>query len=248
VCTLIILRRPGHAWPVLLAANRDELAGRPARPPGRHWPDRPYVVGGLDLEAGGSWLAVNDDGVVAAVLNRRGSLGPLPGKRSRGELVLDALDHADANQAALALAALEPSAYRPFNLIVADAERGFWLRHAGDGAIRLLELPDGLSVIDAGELNDPTSARLARIRFRFEAVPAPEPELNRWQSWESLLGERGDPGDDPRDGLCIVTDGAYGTRSSAVLALPPYPSDLPVWRHADGPPDSTGFEPVTLAG
>jgi len=41
-------------------------------------------------------------------MNRMNSLGPLPGKRSRGELVLEALDHADAREAAEALAALEP--------------------------------------------------------------------------------------------------------------------------------------------
>ena len=77
---------------------------------------------------------VNDDGLVAAVLNRRGTLGPEPGKRSRGELVLEALDHAEAYVAAEALRALDPAAYRPFNLVVADAVDAFWIRHAGDGA------------------------------------------------------------------------------------------------------------------
>ena len=96
MCTLVILRRPEDAWPVVIGANRDEMIDRPAKPPGRHWPDRPEVVAGLDIEAGGSWLGVNDWGVAAAVLNRHGSLGPASGLRSRGELVLEALDHADA--------------------------------------------------------------------------------------------------------------------------------------------------------
>jgi Transport and Golgi organisation 2 len=131
MCTVVLLRRPQAPWPLLLAANRDELRSRPWRPPARHWPDRPDVVAGLDVQAGGSWLGVNDDGVVAAVLNRVGSLGPALGKRSRGELVLEALDHADAAAAAKALADLDPDAYRPFNLLVADARDAFWLRHAG---------------------------------------------------------------------------------------------------------------------
>jgi len=131
MCTLVLMRRPGSPWPLLVAANRDELAGRPARPPGRHWPDRAEVVAGLDLQAGGSWLGINDHGVVAGVLNRVGTLGPAAGKRSRGELVLEALDHADAAAAAAALADLDPDAYRPFNLIVADVGDAFWLRHAG---------------------------------------------------------------------------------------------------------------------
>lgn len=131
MCTLVLLRRPGSAWPLLLAANRDELLSRPWRPPARHWPDRAGVVAGLDVLAGGSWLGINDYGVVAAVLNRVGSLGPAENKRSRGELVLDALDHADARAAAEALADVDPEAFRPFNLIIADRFEAYWLRHAG---------------------------------------------------------------------------------------------------------------------
>jgi hypothetical protein len=128
MCSLVVLRRPGAPWPLLIAANRDELRTRPWRAPARHWPDRPEVVAGLDELSGGSWLGVNDYGVVAAVLNRVGSLGPAPGKRSRGELVLEALDHADARAAAAALSDLDPDAYRSFNLIVADARDAYWLR------------------------------------------------------------------------------------------------------------------------
>lgn len=116
MCTLVLLRRPDHDWPLIVGANRDEMVDRPSRAPGRHWPDRPEILGGLDVLSGGSWLAMNDHGLVAAVLNRRGSLGPAAGKRSRGELVLEALDHADASAAAWALADLDPGAYRSFNL------------------------------------------------------------------------------------------------------------------------------------
>jgi hypothetical protein len=131
MCTVVLLRRPASRWPLLLAANRDELQSRPWRSPGRHWPDRADVVAGLDELAGGSWLGINDHGVVAAVLNRVGSLGPASGKRSRGELVLEVLDHADADAAAAALSDLDPEAYRPFNLVIADAHHAYWLRHAG---------------------------------------------------------------------------------------------------------------------
>src|ERR1700732_3844430 len=108
MCTLVILRRPAHSWPVLVGANCDEMIDRASKPPGRHWPDRPELLAGLDLLAGGSWLGVNDWGVAAAVLNRHGSLGPAVGVRSRGELVLEALDHADAVAAAEALSHLDP--------------------------------------------------------------------------------------------------------------------------------------------
>src|SRR5437773_2414816 len=55
MCTLVILRRPEHAWPIIIGANRDEMIDRPALPPDRHWPDRPEVVAGLDRLAGGTW-------------------------------------------------------------------------------------------------------------------------------------------------------------------------------------------------
>ena len=99
MCTLIILRRPKKDWPVLIAANRDEMKSRLWDPPARHWPDRPDTVAGRDRLAGGSWLGHNDHGIVAAILNRHGTLGPANDKRSRGELVLDALEHANASDA-----------------------------------------------------------------------------------------------------------------------------------------------------
>src|ERR1700760_2569124 len=157
MCTLVILRRPDHRGPVLIGANRDEMIDRPWEPPGRHWPDRPEVVAGLDRLAGGSWLGFNDWGVAAAVLNRHGSLGPAPGQRSRGELVLEALDHPDAVAAAEALAHLDPAASRTFNLIIADNRDAFWLRHADGQNIDAWPIPEGLSLIDSGELNRPNN-------------------------------------------------------------------------------------------
>lgn len=141
MCTLVLSRRPGHDWPILIAANRDEMAGRPWKAPARHWPDRPEVTAGLDELAQGSWLGMNDHGVVAAILNRVGTLGPAPGKRSRGELVLDALDHADADQAAQALADLDGRAWRPFNMIVADNRDAFWAKSDGTGLVHINTIP-----------------------------------------------------------------------------------------------------------
>jgi uncharacterized protein with NRDE domain len=56
MCSVVLLLRPGHDWPVIVGANRDEMADRPWAAPARHWPDRPHVVAGLDKLAGGSWL------------------------------------------------------------------------------------------------------------------------------------------------------------------------------------------------
>jgi len=249
MCTLVTLRRPDHAWPVLIATNRDELENRAWKPPGRHWPDRAEVVAGLDELAGGSWLGVNDHGVVAAMLNRVGSLGPAPGKRSRGELVLEALDHADALDAAEALCLLDGTAYRTFNMLIADSRDAFWLRHDGAAAVELLPLPVGYSMLTAHDLDSPESARVRFHLPRFQDAEVPDPETGKWSAWEALLASRdAEPGAKPFGAMRIVTDAGFGTVNSSLIALP----DLrlaarpPIWRFAAGAPGASPFNDVTF--
>jgi uncharacterized protein with NRDE domain len=260
MCTIVILRRPQSPWPLLIAGNRDEMLDRPWKAPAHHWPDRPEVTAGQDELAGGSWIGVNRAGVVAAILNRHGTLGPAPGLRSRGELVLEALDHADAAEAAKALGALDPTAYRAFNMVIADSRDAFWIRSLGSAStstscgLKVAPVPDGLSMLTAHELNDESSARIRFYRPRFAAAPAPEPERDDWSSWEKLLGSREfEPEAGPHGALTIVTkeEGGtregYGTSSSSLIALA-RPGHMPpvIWRFAAGPPDRTAFQPVTL--
>ena len=86
----------------------------------------------MDRMVGGSWLGLNDQGVIAAVMNRSGTLGPQTGKRSRGELVLKALAYDSSTVAATALTDLDPSLYQSFNLVVADRRTACWLCHRGE--------------------------------------------------------------------------------------------------------------------
>src|SRR5258708_35998657 len=94
MCTLVLLRRPGQDWPLVLAANRDEMIDRPAQPPARHWPDRPEVVAGLDELAGGSGLGLKHPGGGGGILNRFGTLGPGPAQPPSRDMVLGALGDA----------------------------------------------------------------------------------------------------------------------------------------------------------
>jgi uncharacterized protein with NRDE domain len=224
MCTLVVLRRPGHPWPLILAANRDEMVVRPWKKPSRHWPDRPDVVAGLDELAHGSWLGLNQHGVAAGILNRFGTLGPAPGQRSRGELVLEALDHADARDAAEALGHIDPRAYRPFNMIVADNRDAFWIRHAdAGGRMRATTTPlaAGLAMIAAGDLDDHETPRLKRYRPRFAAAAAPDPGRGDWAAWEALLADaETTPHDGPAGAMRFVTQRGFATVSSSLIALP----------------------------
>ena len=252
MCTVVILRRPGHEWPLLLAANRDEMAGRPWDPPGRHWPDRDNVVAGIDKLADGTWMGVNDEGVVAAILNRKDSLGPDDTLRTRGEVVLEALDHADAADAAEALSELDGRSYRSFNLVVADNRDAFWVRSMGEvagGRIDVAEIPVGISMLTAFDLNDPVSGRVAFHLPRFEAATAPDIAAGDWSSWQALLAstEHGS-NTDSRDAMRIVTDFGFGTLSSSLIALPSvdFPDRKPVWQFASVAPGEMEFGPVVL--
>jgi len=244
-----MLRRPGHDWPVLVGANRDEMIDRPWQAPARHWPDRPDVVAGRDALAGGSWLGINDFGVVAGILNRQGSLGPAPGQRSRGELVLEALDHADAAAAATALAAIEPRAYRTFNLIVADNREAFWLRHAdpsGTLPVNVTAIPAGLAMIAAGDLDDATP-RIVRYRPLFAAASAPDPGRGDWRGWEELLLDRGGDGANGEPAaMRFATTRGFATVSSALIALPAVerPELKPVFRFAAHLPEAAPWRAV----
>lgn len=250
MCTLVILRRPEHPWPLILAGNRDERRDRPAEPPARHWPDRPEVVAGLDRAAGGSWFGVNDHGVVAAVMNRERTLGPAPGKRSRGELVLEALDHAEADEAVAALEDLDPAAYRPFNLFVGDPVSAHWLRHAGpDRPVEALPVPAGLHLLTAADLNDTANARIRAYLPGFRQAAPPDPESDDWEAWRMLVADRRYPQDaGPHAAMNLDLPDGFGTVCSQLLALPRYPTAgmPPVFRFAAGPPDRVGFDAVRL--
>ncbi len=174
MCTVVVLVRPTH---VLLAANRDERLDRAWDPPGAWWPDHPRTIAGRDRTAGGTWMGMNRHGVVAAVLNRPGTLGPTAGKRSRGELPLIALDHPTAAAAAQAIAApgcrrlarLQHGARRPHRGVLRARPRPWPCR-------RSRTLPQGVSMVTAYDPNDLESPRTARHLPRFQAAEPSGPD------------------------------------------------------------------------
>ena len=239
MCTVITLLRPGHAWPLLLAANRDERLDRPWDPPAAHWPAEPTIVGGRDRLGGGTWMAVNGQGVAAAVLNRPGSLGPAPGKRSRGTLPLLAARHATAAAAAAAIAALEGPSFRSFNMVLADRSAVWFVRNDDSGRLTAAELAPGLHMATAHDPDDERSARVARHLPRFRTVPAPEPP--DWDSWVDLLGDSTPPRE---AALSVPPVDGFGTTCASLLAIPS--TGAMTWMFAPGRVGHAGFAPVQL--
>lgn len=240
MCTVVVLVRPGHAWPLLLAANRDERLERAWDKPGPHWPDRPGVVGGRDRLGDGTWMAMRG-GVIAAVLNRPGSLGPEAGKRSRGELPLLALEQDTAAAAAEAMAGLDATRYRTFNMVLADAEGAWFVRAVGQPQPEVRGLDAGLHIVTAHDPDDPASARAARHLPHFQAAPVPDPGRDSWRAWETLLGDRSGP---RGAAINVPGEGGFGTVCASLAAVSAQGERR--WLFAAGPPDLAPFRPVTL--
>lgn len=238
MCTVVLMIRPEHPWPLMLAGNRDERLDRPWDPPAAWWPDRPGVVAGRDRSGGGTWLGVNRKMVVATVLNRRGSLGPAPGKRSRGELPLLALEHACASAAADAIAALDAADWRSFNMVVADSTgAAFFLRGLGAGRPDLIPLDAGLHMITSRDPDDRASERVNRHLPRFRA--APPPDTDDWSAWRAVLTDRSGS---PAEQINVVPRGGYGTVCGTLLGLAK--EQRVVWRFIAAPTDTAAGQIV----
>ena len=117
---MVLSFEPAARVPLLLLGVRDELTDRPWLPPARHWPGVP-LVGGIDEQAGGTWLAVQPElPRVSCLLNGRGILADAARRRSRGELPLRAAADGAGTLKELADDPNALAAYDPFHLVCAD--------------------------------------------------------------------------------------------------------------------------------
>jgi uncharacterized protein with NRDE domain len=226
VCLLVFAWKMQPGYRLILAANRDELHARAASPLAA-WPDA-QILGGRDLAAGGTWLAIDRRRRFGIVTNFREGPAAPAGAPSRGALIPGYLRATDAPQAWFAHLKRSAPSYAGFNLLLGD-EQELWYasNRAADFARKLEPGVFGLS----NRLLDTPWPKLIRTRARFEdhlrqcADPDPESLL-------AMLNDR-DPGpasDDayPADvpaewqralSAPFVLNSVYGTRCSTVLLL-----------------------------
>jgi uncharacterized protein with NRDE domain len=188
MCTLIVLHRCVPGRPLVVAANRDEFYARPAEGPAVRSARSGRVLAPRDLEAGGTWVGLCERGVFAGLTNLRpsatrsgrGMLGDEPGcgaaaeapakLRSRGEVVMSALEARSAAEAAEALTRLEPGVHNPFQLLVADGQDASLVVYRD--APRVVTLEPGIHVV--GNVEDECVAR-TMDRPRGHRRPGPRP-------------------------------------------------------------------------
>ncbi len=249
MCTLAIYFQASRDLPVVVAANRDEFYDRPATPPTRLGDD-PWIVGGHDTRAGGTWLGINARGLIVGVLNRRTSAALDPTRRSRGLLCLDAL-HADAVGSAADRVQSQPGgAYNPFNLLLASPAAACVIGNVS-GTMNTTALSRGLHLLTNLELNDPECPRIAKSYGLFEEATEAlrEDQVPRLlDRLRAILSDHSTPLDPrsqgPPNNLCVHTE-HFGTRSSTVLVYSAHTCRFRMW-HAGGPPCTTPYVEVPL--
>jgi uncharacterized protein with NRDE domain len=224
MCLIAFAWHAHPRWRLLLAGNRDEFHARPSAPLAR-WVDMP-ILGGRDLEAGGTWLGVTEQGRCCVVTNVRDPRDPQLGQ-SRGLLATDYLaGPADAVAHAAHLQTVAED-YRPFNLLTFDAWHAFYLGNRP--ASRTQAVTPGVHGLSNADFNTPwpkTRALMARL----EAWIEDGGEDDFAPLFDALADERQAPDDalpDTGVGLererwlssAFIRGEHYGTRASTVVAI-----------------------------
>jgi hypothetical protein len=210
VCTVVVSLAPGERVPLRLLGIRDELASRPWRPPARHWPGSP-LIGGIDEQAGGTWLAVHPlIPRAACLLNGRGQPADPARRRSRGDLSLRAAAEGPGFLRAVAADPDALAAYDPFHLICATVDSVSAL--TWEGALLPGEGPPGEGPPEEETAGPATPAVRPVVR---ELAPGTHLFTNAGHAYPA---EPGDPAGEPK--AAHFADKFAAARPSADPALP----------------------------
>jgi uncharacterized protein with NRDE domain len=255
MCLLVFAWQVEPGYPLVVAANRDERLDRPAESLCVLQDEGPRILGGRDQLGGGTWLAVNEHGLVAGLTNRPSPGGRDPAKRSRGELPLMLAGHRRADAAVAGLVrTVRPDLYNPAWLLVGDRDSLFAVELHGEGPARSRQLEPGIHVLENVPLGEP-SPKVDRVRGLLSTARSTGAPL--WDAMRSVLAdhvvpEAGPPADDDGHSLvrpaatraaCVHTE-EYGTRSAALIRVPSHGGARPDMEVADGPSCTTPFVDV----
>ncbi len=249
MCTLAIYFQMTDDYPVAIAANRDEILSRPAANPATLC-ERPHIVGGKDLRAGGTWLGINEHGIVAGLLNRRTDAPPNPTARSRGLLCLDTLGFRGAREAAQFAAAQTAQDYNPFNLLIASRDAAYVVYNRFD-TIEMVQLQPGFHLLTNLNVDDFECSRISASYSKFAELGNQDafrrdPVMGR-RGLEGLLADHNtqlDARSGRPNAICLHVEN-YGTRSSSLIFIG---NDRGNIKHffAPGPPCRTAYQPAAV--
>jgi len=234
MCILAIQYQPDTDTPVLVAANREEAYDRTAIQPSIQ-SGKPRILCGIDQRSGGTWLGVNQHGLLVAACNRLKFNQPV-NPPSRGVLCRELLRSGSARRAVdMALDEISSGKYNGVNFIIADAETA-WAVHGGDD-YEAIALEEGLSIIANRDVNDSRDERvkLAHRLLTLQTLDSPV----KFLAVASKVFAR--PASAPDRPSMVLRASDYGTVSSTLLALGKKPRDA-IFQYSDGAPDQAKYE------
>jgi len=214
MCLIVFAFRPGHALPLIVAANRDEYYKRSTAALAQ-WPHAQHIFAGRDLEAGGTWLGVTPNGRFAALTNIRGQLAS-PHQHSRGALVAHFLSGQQSPAAWLTHVAQQRHHYAGFNLLAGDSDALYFL-NAQEGQPRALAA--GIYGLSNATLNTPWP-KLLQCRNALGEMLAQGNDVPDSQALFALLAQRTNSSASLEQRLLaapFIADTDYGTRACTVL-------------------------------
>jgi uncharacterized protein with NRDE domain len=218
MCLIVFGWQAHPEYPLVVAANRDEFHDRPTRTASR-WSDHPQVIGGIDLQAGGTWLGIADSGRFAAVTNVR-EPKMVPGVHSRGALTRNFLI---SDQSAETYAKeIKGNDYAGYNLLLGDGKS---LVYCSNRANEPKVLPPGVYGL-SNHLLDSAWPKLIKAREQFSTALRQAPNE---AAFFELLSDQAivDDASLPNTGVPLewerllsavfVQSKNYGTRASTVV-------------------------------
>jgi len=144
MCLILFAHQYHPKYKLIVAANRDEFYARETQP-ASFWEDKPQVLAGRDIEAGGTWLGVNKIGEVSMLTNFRDLQNINPTAPSRGQLVSDFLVNNLQASDYLKKVASSGKEYNGFNLICGTQDELFYYGNYQEGVHRIEAGIHGLS-------------------------------------------------------------------------------------------------------
>jgi uncharacterized protein with NRDE domain len=211
MCLIVVGLGATPRYPLLVAANRDEQHARPTRA-AAWWLDSPEILGGRDELAGGTWLAIDRRGRLAAVTNIRDGQ-PRGEVRSRGALAAEFLAGAETAERYAARASRDGDRYGPFNLLLFD---GTELHYASNRA-RAIRLAPGLHALS----NAPREHDWPKVASARDGAVARLDNAAPLEPLFELLADRAlDVAADARyRSAHFIVGPVYGTRCSTVVLV-----------------------------
>ncbi|NRD77784.1 NRDE family protein [Bacillus sp. BRMEA1] len=224
MCLILFAYHVHPVYKLIVAANRDESYQRPTLPI-HFWEDYPDILAGRDLEKMGTWMGVTKSGRFAALTNYRNPKESAAGKRSRGELVADALKYKGNIKDYMRDLSDSKNLYPGYNLLAGDIEALYYYSNIGE---KLVTIEPGIHGLSNHLLNT-NWPKVQKGKAGLSKIISENPEGQITDQLLALL-QNSDPAPDnqlPYTGVSIelermlsplfIKSAHYGTRSSTIL-------------------------------